>query len=316
MNAANSSLLKGSYRFSWVLIAYTVLVIAWGAWVRLSGSGDGCGDDWPRCNGAVVPLDASIQTLIEYSHRISTAVYGILVLIQILLARKSFAKGSRCRFWAWMTLLFTVTEALIGRSLVKQGLVNQSTDVSRLVVMPLHLINTSMLLFSCVMTAESFKFGDRNTGGLSPQIKRKIGAVVVVLAMIITSGAIAALGSHLAPSSSLLAGFSKDLAQESHAAVRLRIIHPMLALAAAGALIITLSAGSSRSLPIAYRWIRLFSITFFIAIGVGILTLGLLSPLWLKVTHLVMANALVIVASLCVFHTVCPTDTTNQGNTH
>jgi heme A synthase len=64
----------------------------------------------------------------------------------------------------------------------------------------------------------------------------------------------------------------------------------------------------SRALPIAHRWIRLFSVTFFVTIGVGVVTLSLLSPLWLKVTHLAMANILVIVASLCVFHTVCPED--------
>jgi cytochrome c oxidase assembly protein subunit 15 len=174
--------------------------------------------------------------------------------------------------------------------------------------MPLHLINTSMLLLSCVMTAESFKFGDRKALHLSPQVKRRIGVVVAVLAVIITSGAIAALGSHLDPSTSLIAGFSKDMASESHLAVRLRVIHPMLALAAAGALIVALSSGMSRALPIAHRWIRLFSVTFFVTIGVGVVTLSLLSPLWLKVTHLAMANILVIVASLCVFHTVCPED--------
>lgn len=314
MNNPNSPLLTRSYRFSWGIVFYTVLVIAWGAWVRLSGSGAGCGDDWPRCNGAVLPTEASVQTIIEYSHRISTAVYGILILIQILLAHKSYAKGNRCRFWAWLTLLFTITEALIGRSLVKQGLVNQSADLLRLVVMPLHLINTSMLLLSCVMTAESFKFGGRRALQLSPQVKRRLGVVLAVLAIIVTSGAIAALGSHLDPSTSLIAGFSKDMASESHLAVRLRGIHPMLALAAAGALIVTLNSGISCALPIAPRWIRLFSVTFFVTIGVGIVTLALLSPLWLKVTHLVMANILVIVASLCVFHTVCPEDAPTKGN--
>jgi len=294
------------YSFSWFIVIYTVLVIAWGAWVRLSGSGDGCGDDWPRCNGAVIPLNASLQTAIEYSHRLSTAVYGLLVLFQIALARKVFPKGYRCRAWSWMVLLFTITEALIGRSLVKEGLVDQSTDTLRLIVMPLHLINTSLLLFTCVMTAESFKHGERQRVAVSSRDARLLGFLVVILLLILTTGAIAALGSHLAPSSSLLSGLEKDLSSDSHLAVRLRWIHPLLALLTTGATVSILSLGSLSSLLIPRVWTKRLAATFFATVVIGVLTLGLLSPMWLKVTHLVMANVLVIVTSLALYHTAYP----------
>lgn len=297
---------KKSYSFSWFIVVYTVLVIIWGAWVRLSGSGDGCGDDWPRCNGAVIPAGAPVKTLIEYSHRLSTAVYGVLVLAQIVITRKLFATPHPARFWSWMTLLFTITEALIGRELVKAGLVNQSADVYRLLVMPLHLLNTSLLLLSTVMTAESIKHGNRERARLpSPSVIRGL-LIGTCLALILTSGAVAALGSHLDPSTSLVSGFSKDVSPDSHVAVRLRLLHPLLALATAGMVLVLSLSGVFKNIRLHPRWISLFGYTFTVAIGVGVLTLLLLSPLWLKISHLLMANVMVIVSSLCVFHTVRP----------
>ena len=71
------------YAASWGLVAYTILIIAWGAWVRISGSGDGCGDHWPLCKGEAVPIGESVKTWIEVSHRYSTALFGLLVLGQI-----------------------------------------------------------------------------------------------------------------------------------------------------------------------------------------------------------------------------------------
>jgi heme A synthase len=205
-----------------------------------------------------------------------------------------------------MTLLFTITEALIGRSLVKEGLVNQSTDLLRLVVMPLHLINTSLLLLSCVMTAENVKYGSLQRADVSRKRKRWIAFSLGAIGLILTTGAIAALGSHLDPSSSLVAGLAKDLSSESHLAVRLRWIHPLLAMTAAGIFVVILSSGALQSLRLSHLWVRRLAFTFFLTVTIGILTLGLLSPVWLKVTHLIMANSLVIVASLCLFHTLYP----------
>lgn len=298
---------RSLYAFSWVIIAYTIAIILWGAWVRLSGSGDGCGDHWPLCNGEVVPSELIKKTWIEYSHRISTAVYGVLILAQVWLTRRLFPRNHPSRFWALMTLLFTITEALIGRQLVKAGLVNESTDLSRLIVMPLHLINTSLLLFSGVMTAESVEHGGSPRRALSPEARRKGGAYVIGLSLVLISGAIAALGSHLMPSESLLHGLAKDMAADSHPAVRLRLFHPLLALTVPVALV-TFARISTASNPHSHHslqaiWYRRFVITLCCAVVVGVATLGLLAPLWLKVTHLLMTNILVVVFSLCVFHT-------------
>jgi heme A synthase len=61
------------------------LLIVLGGWVRISGSGMGCGDDWPLCNGQLIPSLSDPATFIEWSHRlvafaISALVVGVAVL--------------------------------------------------------------------------------------------------------------------------------------------------------------------------------------------------------------------------------------------
>ena len=67
-------------RFAAFVLAYLLFVILFGAWVRISGSGAGCGDHWPTCGGQLVPRAPSVQTLIEYTHRITSGALGLMAL--------------------------------------------------------------------------------------------------------------------------------------------------------------------------------------------------------------------------------------------
>jgi cytochrome c oxidase assembly protein subunit 15 len=295
------------YVASWLLVLYTVVIIAWGAWVRISGSGDGCGDHWPLCHGAAVPLGSPKKTWIEVSHRYSTALFGILVLLQIVFIRRETYHGNIARRWVWITLFFTLTEALFGRALVKNGLVNESEDLGRLVVMPLHLLNTSLLLFSEVVTAEGIRFFGYSRSPLSRKQRTSLIAILVGLGLLLTTGAIAALGSHLMPSSSFVQGLQHDFSPDAHLAVRLRVIHPLLALLIPMLLWLYLSnstnevSDGTEQSRAAYRHLAWGAL---VTIFIGILTLGLLSPTWLKLSHLLAANFLVILASRAVFHSL------------
>jgi cytochrome c oxidase assembly protein subunit 15 len=295
------------HTFSWALIFYTIIIIAWGAWVRISGSGDGCGDDWPLCKGMAIPTGEASKTWIEVSHRYSTMLFGFLVLAQLWLIRGVFPKRHPTRYWVLATLLFTVTEALIGRLLVVYGLVHESTSHARLFIMPLHLINTSLLLFSEVMTAESVLFGEREVRPLSPVLKRAGFAVLITATLLLTTGAVAALGSHLFPSLSLMEGLTKDFAQGAHPALRLRILHPTLALILPLGLWYIFSnstlEASNGALCAMYRSL---AVAVLVMLMIGVATLVTLAPVWLKLSHLTMANVLVVLASRCVFHTLRP----------
>jgi len=66
-------------RLAWAAAASTYLLIVLGAIVRITGSGLGCGDHWPLCNGHLFPPLDDIGTVIEWSHRLVAALVSILV---------------------------------------------------------------------------------------------------------------------------------------------------------------------------------------------------------------------------------------------
>src|SRR5258707_636964 len=80
-------------RFAWGVLAYNVAVILWGALVRATGSGAGCGGHWPLCNGKVLPKVSQIATVIELTHRVMSGVALVLVAVMFTRARKLFARG-------------------------------------------------------------------------------------------------------------------------------------------------------------------------------------------------------------------------------
>src|SRR5262245_7358482 len=67
-----------------VVMTYALIVL--GGIVRISGSGLGCGNDWPLCHGRVVPLLSieTLETLIEFGHRITAATVSALVVGSVL----------------------------------------------------------------------------------------------------------------------------------------------------------------------------------------------------------------------------------------
>jgi heme A synthase len=184
-------------------------------------------------------------------------------------------------------------------------LVNESESLSRLYVMPLHLINTSLLLFSEVMTAEHLWTGGTPLLCKNARVRRTMVIGTATLLLLLTTGAIAALGSHLAPASSLMAGLADDVSRNSHPAVRLRVIHPVLGLSLPIVIFLALAYRGGNPAPkqltVMYRN---FAVTVGLMVLTGIATLSLLAPVWLKLTHLTMANLIVVGASRCLFYTL------------
>ena len=66
-------------QLAWAAAACTYLLIILGAIVRITGSGMGCGDHWPLCNGRLLPPLDDLGTLIEWNHRLAAALVSILV---------------------------------------------------------------------------------------------------------------------------------------------------------------------------------------------------------------------------------------------
>ena len=117
--------------FAWAVLAYFVAVIVWGALVRATGSGAGCGDHWPLCNGTVMQHSPRMDTMIEFTHRITSGLsfFSALGLMAWVLA--ATVRGHLARAASVAVVIFTLIEAVIGALLVKLGLTAQSQSPLR-----------------------------------------------------------------------------------------------------------------------------------------------------------------------------------------
>jgi len=278
-------------RFAWSTLAATVVVILWGAVVRATGSGAGCGSHWPLCNGAVVPLSPAAGTVIEYVHRVTSGAAMLLSLGLMVGARRVFPAGHRARTWALAAFAVMLVEAALGAGLVVLGLVEGNTSALRAAYIAAHLANTMVL--TGLMTGTIW-WASQPSGAAATQIPRSRGlAITAALTIIVAAmGAAVALGDTLFPSASLRAGLAEDLSAASHFLIRLRAIHPLMAVAVA----LILVAQTRRDPAFAGERgesLRPIVLTLvLLQVGLGVLNLLLLAPLALQMAHLLGSNLL------------------------
>ena len=140
--------------YAWSLLAFAIAVVLWGAGVRATGSGAGCGDQWPLCNGGWLPRNPAVHTIIEFTHRITSGpTLGLLVVGLVVFAFRLFPRGHIVRRLAVLVAVFTVTEALIGAALVLLGHVGTNSSPNRAYSLAIHLLNTMVLLAAMALTA-------------------------------------------------------------------------------------------------------------------------------------------------------------------
>ena len=214
-------------RYAWGVLAYNIAVVLWGAYVRATGSGAGCGSHWPLCGGVVIPRSPAVETIIEFSHRASSGLTLILILGLVIWAYRAYPRRSSVRLGAVLSGVFVITEALVGAGLVLFKFVAQNAAALPTAV---HLTNTFLLLAVLALTAHWASGGEKLQ--LRDQDNRLwlLGlGLLGVLALGVT-GAITALGDTLFPSSSLAEGFQQDFASTSSFLIRLRVLHPLIAI--------------------------------------------------------------------------------------
>ncbi len=278
-------------RYAWVTLAYNFAVILWGAFVRATGSGAGCGEHWPTCNGEVIPRPEAIETMIEFTHRLTSGIALLMTIVLVAWAVRAFEPGHRVRRAAWVTIGFMLAEAALGAGLVLFGLVADDDSVARALVMCMHLLNTLFLLAGMVLTAW---WADRpGVLDLRQGPVRALGAGFIGLFLVGVSGAIAALGDTLFPSETLLDGLYADLDPSSHFLIRLRSYHPVFALIVSAGLFMLarrlVESGATRRLA------KLLMGLVGAQVAVGFINLGLLAPIPLQLVHLLMADLVWVV---------------------
>ena len=219
------------YRFNLANLIYTLAVIVWGAFVRASGSGAGCGAHWPLCNGEMIPTGERLQTLIEFTHRSTSGISLTLVLFGFIASRNLGAKGSPIRRAAAFTLIAIILEALLGAGLVLLRLVEFDQSAARAFSISLHLLNTLFLVATLVTLTFISKDPVAYVPGqikLFPKASLFRGTLAVFLGLGV-SGAIAALGDTLFKSPTLSAGLAAELSTNAHFLIKLRVFHPAIA---------------------------------------------------------------------------------------
>ncbi|MDB4942649.1 MAG: Heme synthase, cytochrome oxidase biosis protein Cox15-CtaA [Labilithrix sp.] len=293
--AAAAGAPQGLRRFAWGVLAYNLLVIAWGAFVRASGSGAGCGAHWPLCNGQGIPELKSNATIIEMTHRATSGIALLLVLALMVWTLRVVPRPHRARRASVLTMVFMLGEALIGAGLVLFELVAHDASMKRGLSMILHLGNTFLLLGALTITAWTLTVErERPTRRptTSAPVRFALYASLASVLVLGSSGAIAALGDTLFPVKSLAAGLAQDLSPLAHVFLRLRMLHPFLAFAA-GALVfgasslVRAAAPTDRSGTLS----RLVTLTFLVQFVIGLLNLSLLAPIPVQIVHLLMADA-------------------------
>lgn len=279
-------------KYSWFLVGYNVLVILWGAVVRATGSGAGCANDWPLCHGEIVPSPRHIEQLIEYSHRISSALDGFLVILLVFFAFRLYQKGSKVRLWAILALVFIIIEGLLGRALVVNDWVAGNVSAARAVAVAVHLANTYILLATLAVTAWLAQVKEKIT---LRRDKLANTLVIIGLVLVITfsaMGAVTALGDTLFPAESLLSDIQKDFDPASNFLIQLRVIHPMLAILSGGYLLYALNHLKNRRLG--SRVSRMVTMLFVLMVIQGLaggITILTLAPIYMQITHLLLADA-------------------------
>jgi len=272
-------------RFSWAVLLYNLPVILWGAYVRVSFSGDGCGAHWPTCNGQFLPQKMAAPMAIEFTHRMMTSLDTFAVLLLVAWAWAAFPKRHAVRRYASLALLFLLIEALLGAGLVLFRYVARDQSAGRVWYLSAHLTNTMLLLAALAATAWLAYSG---TERLS--LRRMPPALVAALAITVfvsITGTVTALGDTLFPASSLAAGMQQDFAGASNLLLRLRVIHPLIAVAGAIWLIVTAAALFRNSRSRAAGAVIIVTVVQTMA---GMLNLALLAPLAMQLTHLLIAD--------------------------
>jgi heme A synthase len=277
--------------YAWGVVAFSLAVILWGAFVRASGSGAGCGSHWPLCNGTVLQRDPAIETIIELGHRTTSFVALLLVVGLVVLARREFPAGHIVRRAAWTSLVFMVTEALVGAGIVLLRLVADNDSLARAVYLGVHLVNTFLLLAAMTLTAW---WGSARPAPVRPVEWRRLAPLLAVLAGLLlvgVSGAITALGDTLFPAGSLAEGLQQDASPTAHILLRLRVFHPILAVLVGGTLLAlavrTIARGASPATSLVGR---LAAAAVLVQVTVGVLNLLLLAPIWMQLVHLFLAD--------------------------
>jgi cytochrome c oxidase assembly protein subunit 15 len=285
-------------RFAWTALYWNVAVVLWGAYVRATGSGAGCGNRWPLCGGDVVGASAKAQTIVEFTHRITSVISLLMVTGLVVWSWRVTKKGDWARYSTALAAALLANEALLGAALVLLKHVGNDQSVGRMLFLCLHFGNTLLLLATLSLTAAWLSNGSRRFTLISKW--REAGSIGLGLfATMVTgiTGAVAALADTLYPATSLPSSLAQDFSSRTPTLLRVRLLHPAVATIAACYVLWVIWRSSTGRNRFSRSAIALI-ILLFVQVGVGMTNVLLLAPVWIQIAHLFVADALWILLVL------------------
>lgn len=299
MSEATGARRRGFEAFAVFTLAYTMLVILWGAWVRITGSGAGCGQHWPTCHGEIIPTAAELETFIEFFHRVTSGVAVLVVIGLLIWARRAYAEGHPVRRGAWWTFIFILIECLIGAALVVFALVGDNDSATRAVLMAIHLVNTSLLTGFMLLTLWWARHPHPLGWSLDTRLGLHLAVAFAVIMLINASGAVTALGDTLypirvEPGTGLIERLELSAFSTRHILIQLRVWHPLIAVLG-GLLLIGQAVWASlqaRRDPLVRRWAGVLAALVVVQLAAGLVNILLGAPGWMQILHLLLAKLL------------------------
>jgi heme a synthase len=269
-------------RYAWCVLAWSVLVILWGAFVRATGSGAGCGEHWPLCNGEVLPRSPTMTTVIEFLHRVTSGVALLSVAALVAWAVRIFPPGHRARRLAWISMGLLLVEALLGAGLVLFSYVEKNASAGRAIYLCAHMTNTLLLIAALTATA----WFARAPVGAWSRVPKFVWYGFAAAFLATLTGVIAALGDTIWPATSLAEGIRTEFTSAAPALLKLRLLHPLVAfLAGFFVLVAAFSALRSPAKP----WVAGLVL---VQLALGTANVFLLAPVWMQITHLAVGIGL------------------------
>lgn len=276
-------------RFASATLCCNLAVMVWGAYVRATGSGAGCGNRWPDCGGQILGTGARTATIVEFTHRITSAIAFLMVATLMGWCWRVTAKRDWARYSAALAAFFLVNEVLLGAALVLLGHVAHDQSAARIVFLCLHFGNTLLLLATLSLTAVWLR-----SAGSSLTLTRNPWKLCVVAGGLFTSmligltGAVAALGDTLYPASSLRSSLLQDFVATGPALLHFRLLHPVVAVIT-GVYVMWLMLRSTARGPLSQSGAAVL-ISLIVQVGLGVINVVLLAPIWLQTLHLFVAD--------------------------
>jgi heme a synthase len=234
-SAETSAAFRRIRNLATIALGVALVHVVFGAIVRISGSGMGCGDHWPKCYGSWFPPMNRPDLIIEISHRYLASIVGLLVLALAVTAfslRKVPRVGGPLGplHTAVLSLLAVIVTAILGGVTVKMG--------NTMVATVLHWTLALLLLALLVMTI--VRAGDRSEDarGVSPKTFRTALAAAGLAAIVVVMGGVTAKypGAPIACLSFPLCGANPDVpAGAGHVQMTHRILAILLVLHLMGA---------------------------------------------------------------------------------